>query len=191
MTVGSVSGTACTARGSTVCTGSALRLWPGGEGGTGGGNGAGSSAACGCAASGAAAGGAGDAGSAAGSSVDAACGIAADGTGGADSRSRSRIGVPMIPAASTEPQINKIPFCMRATVASARRLSQCSRAQPVSEDMTREMKPSIADGSIQRSTATMPVVGSIQVELPPAPLAKMLSGEALAYRRRPALSHHK
>src|SRR5579883_3163322 len=51
--------------------------------------------------------------------------------------------------------------------------------QPSSAAITRPMKPSIAAGFIQRITATIPVLGSIQVELPPAPLAKKLSGEAL------------
>lgn len=41
------------------------------------------------------------------------------------------------------------------------------------------MKVSVAVGSSQRMTATMPVVGSIQVRLPPAPEAKKLSGDAL------------
>jgi len=180
--VGSVSGTACTARGSTCCTGSALRLslgGTGGAGGTGGGDGAGWSAACGCAAaSGAAEDGADGAGSPVGSGATAACGIAADSTGGADSWCRSRMGVPTIPAASTGPKA-MIHFCMCATVAPARGRGQSSPPQPASEDITREMKPSIDAGSIQRSTATMPVNGSIQVELPPAPLAKTLTAEAL------------
>jgi hypothetical protein len=74
---------------------------------------------------------------------------------------------------------------------SLRRRRQRRTPQPLSADMRREMKPSIADASIQRSTATIPVVGSIHVELAPAPLAKMLSGEALAERPRWVLSHHK
>jgi hypothetical protein len=38
--------------------------------------------------------------------------------------------------------------------------------------ITSRMKPSRAAGSIQRSTATMSFSGSIQVRLPPAPLAE-------------------
>jgi hypothetical protein len=129
MAAGFVSGTACTARGSTCCTGSALRLSLGGTGpagGTGGGDGAGWSAAGGCAAaSGAAEDGADGAGSAGGSGVTAACGIAAGSTGGTDSWCRSRMGVPTIPAATTGPKA-MIHFCMCATVAPARGRGQCS-----------------------------------------------------------------
>src|SRR5262249_22006758 len=148
-----------------------LRLSVGGAGGTGGGGGGAGSSTGG---------------------IRAVCGSAAGGAEGAGSSCRSAsAATAMIPAANTGPKANKIHFCLGGTLASARWRGQCRRPQPLSADITREIRPSMAALSIQRSTATIPAVGSIQVELTPAPLAKMLSGEALAYRSRLVLSHQR
>jgi hypothetical protein len=42
------------------------------------------------------------------------------------------------------------------------------------------MNSFVAAGSSQRMTATIPLFGSIQVQLPPAPIAKKLWGDAFA-----------
>jgi integrase len=45
--------------------------------------------------------------------------------------------------------------------------------------ITRPINSFVATGSSHRKTATMPLSGSIQVQLPPAPIAKKLCGDAL------------
>ena len=63
--------------------------------------------------------------------------------------------------------------------------------QPFSAARTRPMNPSIAAGSVQRSTATMPEDGSTQVRLPPAPEAKKASRAAEGKRVPSVFSHHR
>src|SRR5262249_45089046 len=59
-----------------------------------------------------------------------------------------------------------------ATAARPALIARAAAAQPRIASITLWMKPSRAAGSIQRNTATMSWSGSIQVKLPPAPLAK-------------------
>jgi hypothetical protein len=49
-----------------------------------------------------------------------------------------------------------------------------------SAPITNPMNSFVAAGSSQRMTATMPLFGSIQVQLPPAPIAKKLLVDAFA-----------
>src|SRR5690348_9282157 len=71
------------------------------------------------------------------------------------------------------------------------RLRDRQRAQARSAATMRVTKPLSAAGSSQRITATMPLAGSIQVTLPPAPMAKKLCGEAAGWRAPPVLSHQR
>ena len=74
---------------------------------------------------------------------------------------------------------------------SARAGSRGRHDQPRMAARTRPMKPSIAAGSVQRSTATMPLDGSTQVKFPPAPEAKKASRAAEGNRAPSLFSHHR